>query len=78
MNHDAIDRGITDVKERTVPESWKDAQEEELGTTDRGKKRSLDFVNNIQRAINGRKEISCRYPHSKICGRYDSVGYICL
>ncbi len=56
MNHDAIDRGITDVKERTVPESWKDAQEEELGTTaTEGRKEVLDFVNNIQRAINGQE-----------------------
>ena len=56
MNHDAIDRGITDVMERTVPESWKDAQEEELGTAaTEGRKEVLDFVNNIQRAINGQE-----------------------
>lgn len=56
MNHDAIDRGITDVKERTVPDSWKDAVKEELGqTVTEGRKEAVDFVNNIQRAINGQE-----------------------
>ncbi len=56
MNHDAIDRGITDVMERTVPESWKDAKEEELGrTVTEGRKDAVDFVNNIQRAINAQE-----------------------
>ena len=56
MNHDAIDRGITDVVERTIPDSWKDAVEEELGkTVTEGRKEAVDFVNNIQRAINGQE-----------------------
>ena len=56
MNHDAIDRGITDVVERTIPDSWKDASEEEFGkTVTEGRKEAVDFVNNIQRAINGQE-----------------------
>ena len=56
MNHDAIDRGITDVVERAIPDSWKDAVEEELGkTVTEGRKEAVDFVNNIQRAINGQE-----------------------
>jgi len=48
MNHAAIDRGITDIKEIKVPTSWKDAKDEEiLATATEGRKEVVDFVNNI-------------------------------
>lgn len=56
MNHDAIDRGITDVKEIKVPEHWKDAKDEELHVkvTD-GRKEVVDFVNNILTPVNAQR-----------------------
>ncbi len=48
MNHDAIDRGLTGLKEIAVPESWKNAQDEEiLIKVSEGRKEVVDFVNNI-------------------------------
>ena len=53
MNYDAIDRGATDVVEVKVPESWKDAEDEVLGkTVTKGRADVVDFVNNVQVAIN--------------------------
>jgi len=56
MNHAAIDRGITDVKEVKVPESWKNAEDEELMVkVTNGRKEVLDFVNNIQKPVNAQQ-----------------------
>ena len=53
MNHDAIDRGIDGAIERKIPESWKDAEFEDLNVTVTGDRQDVvDFVNNIQSAIN--------------------------
>jgi pyruvate-ferredoxin/flavodoxin oxidoreductase len=56
MNHAAIERGITDVKEVKVPESWKNAEDEELhAKVANGRKEVLDFVNNIQTPANAQQ-----------------------
>jgi pyruvate-ferredoxin/flavodoxin oxidoreductase len=56
MNHAAIERGITDVKEVKVPESWKNAGDEELhAKVANGRKDVLDFVNNIQTPANAQQ-----------------------
>ncbi|HIT89257.1 MAG TPA: pyruvate:ferredoxin (flavodoxin) oxidoreductase [Candidatus Merdenecus merdavium] len=55
MNYDAIDRGATDVVEIQVPESWKDAKDEVLATTIDGNGAVVDFVNNIQSAVNNQE-----------------------
>ncbi len=48
MNHDAIDRGLTGLKEIKVPESWKNAKDEEiLIKVSEGRKEVVDLVNNI-------------------------------
>ncbi|MGB8450863.1 MAG: pyruvate:ferredoxin (flavodoxin) oxidoreductase [Anaerocolumna sp.] len=53
MNHDAIDRGITDVKEIQVPASWADAADENLSTVASGTRKDVvDYVNNIQNVMN--------------------------
>ena len=53
MNHDAIDRGVTGVKEIKVPEHWKNAEDEEiLSKVSQGRKEVVDFVNNILNPIN--------------------------
>ncbi len=56
MNHDAIDRGLTGLKEVTVPESWNDAQDEDfLGKATEGRKDVVDFVNNILTPVNAQQ-----------------------
>jgi pyruvate-ferredoxin/flavodoxin oxidoreductase len=56
MNHAAIERGITDVKEVKVPESWKNAEDEELhAKVANGRNEVLDFVNNIQTPANAQQ-----------------------
>ncbi len=53
MNHDAIDRGITDLVEIKVPASWADGADESLAVTAAGPRKDLvDYVNNIQNSIN--------------------------
>ncbi len=56
MNHDAIDRGLTGLNEINVPESWKNAQDEEIliKVTD-GRKEVVDFVNNILTPVNAQQ-----------------------
>ena len=56
MNHDAIDRGLTGLKEIKVPESWKNAKDEEIliKVTD-GRKEVVDFVNNILTPVNAQQ-----------------------
>ena len=56
MNHAAIDRGITDITEIKVPESWKNAQEEELlEKVTEGRKEVVNFVNNILTPVNAQQ-----------------------
>lgn len=53
MNHDAIDRGITDVKEVKVPASWADAKDESLLSVASGSRTEIvDYVNKIQNVVN--------------------------
>ncbi len=56
MNHDAIDRGLTGLKEIQVPESWKNAKDEEiLIKVTEGRKEVVDFVNNILTPVNAQQ-----------------------
>ncbi|MHB8128622.1 MAG: pyruvate:ferredoxin (flavodoxin) oxidoreductase [Mobilitalea sp.] len=56
MNHAAIDRGMTDATEIIVPESWKNAQDEEiLLKVTEGRKEVVDFVNNILTPVNAQQ-----------------------
>ena len=57
MNYDAIDAGAKQVVEITVPESWKDAEAEELYTPEvkGGRKEVVDFVKNIQAKVNAQE-----------------------
>ena len=52
MNYAAIEAGAKEIVKVDVPESWKDAKDEELGVvyTD-GRPEVLDFVNNIQKKV---------------------------
>ncbi len=53
MNHDAIDRGSQEVVKVEVPESWKNAESEDLGVKHDGEGKLVDYVNNILVPING-------------------------
>jgi pyruvate-ferredoxin/flavodoxin oxidoreductase len=56
MNHDAIDRGLTGIKEIKVPEHWKNAEDTELHTKVTGDRKDVvDFVNNILAPINAQR-----------------------
>ena len=57
MNYDAIDAGAKQIVEIEVPESWKNAEAEDLtGTKATGKRQDVvDFVNNIQAAVNAQE-----------------------
>ena len=57
MNYDAIDAGAKQVVEIQVPESWKDAAEEDIiaKAATEGKKEVLDFVNNSQHAVSAQE-----------------------
>ncbi len=56
MNHDAIDRGLTGITEIVVPESWKNAEDEEiLVKVSNGRKEVVDFVNNILTPVNAQQ-----------------------
>ena len=57
MNYDAIDAGAKQVVEIQVPESWKDAEAEDIIAKDVTGKRQdvVDFVNNIQHAVNAQE-----------------------
>ncbi len=53
MNHAAIDRGITDVKEIKVPVQWKKCKDEVLQEkVSHGRKEAVDFVNNVLTPVN--------------------------
>ena len=53
MNHDAIDKGALEVVKVEVPESWKNAEAEDLGVKHDGEGKLIDYVNNILVPING-------------------------
>ena len=53
MNHDAIDKGALEVVKVDVPESWKNAEAEDLGIRHDGEGKLVDYVNNILVPING-------------------------
>ncbi|MEI3172884.1 MAG: pyruvate:ferredoxin (flavodoxin) oxidoreductase [Lachnospiraceae bacterium] len=57
MNYDAIDAGAKQVVEITVPESWKNAEDEDIiAKAVTGKRQDVvDFVNNIQHAVNAQE-----------------------
>ncbi len=57
MNYDAIDAGAKQVVEIQVPESWKNAEAEDIIAKDVAGKRQdvVDFVNNIQHAVNAQE-----------------------
>ena len=49
MNHAAIDRGIQDAVEVQIPESWKNAGDEDLSRKVSGTRKDVvDFVNDVQ------------------------------
>ena len=54
MNYDAIDAGATAFVKIDVPESWKDAGDEDItGAKATGSRQdAVDFVNNVQKKIN--------------------------
>jgi pyruvate-ferredoxin/flavodoxin oxidoreductase len=53
MNHAAIERGITDVKNITIPEDWADAKDEPLvERVTQGSKDTVDYVNQIMISVN--------------------------
>ncbi|MDD6484971.1 MAG: pyruvate:ferredoxin (flavodoxin) oxidoreductase [Clostridiales bacterium] len=47
MNHDAIDAGAQQVHKVDVPESWKDAEYEDLAIKHDGEGELIDYVNNV-------------------------------
>ncbi len=57
MNYDAIDAGAKQVVEVQVPESWKNAEDEDIiAKAVTGKRQDVvDFVNNIQHAVNAQE-----------------------
>ncbi len=52
MNHDAIDAGAQQVVKVDVPESWKNAEPEDLSVKHEGEGKLIDFVNDILVPIN--------------------------
>ncbi|MCH5211165.1 MAG: pyruvate:ferredoxin (flavodoxin) oxidoreductase, partial [Oscillospiraceae bacterium] len=52
MNHDAIDAGAQQVVKVEVPESWKNAQPEDLSVKVEGDSKLVNFVNDILVPIN--------------------------
>ena len=52
MNHDAIDMGAQKVVKVDVPDSWKDAKDEDLSVKFDGEGKLIDYVNNILNPIN--------------------------
>ena len=52
MNHDAIDAGAQQVVKVDVPESWKNAEPEDLAVKHEGDSKLINFVNDILVPIN--------------------------
>jgi len=55
MNHDAIDAGANQVVKVEVPESWKNAEYEDLSVSHEGEGRLIDYVNNVLVPVNAFK-----------------------
>lgn len=57
MNYDAIDAGAKQIVEITVPESWKNAEDEGLFSPEikGGREDVVDFVKNIQTKVNAQE-----------------------
>jgi pyruvate-ferredoxin/flavodoxin oxidoreductase len=53
MNHDAIDAGAKAIVKVEVPDSWKDAKDEDLSVKHEGSGKLVDYVNNVLVPING-------------------------
>ena len=67
MNHNAIDRGIQDVKEVTVPASWPNAEDTDLNVVASGdNKKLIDFVNDIVIPVNN--QLGDKLPVSTFTG----------
>ena len=67
MNHNAIDRGIQDVKEFPVPASWADAKDTDLTVVAKGDRKDLvDFVNDIVLPVNA--QLGDKLPVSTFTG----------
>ena len=52
MNHDAIDAGAKQIVKVEVPESWKNAEPEDLSIKHDGEGKLIDYVNNVLVPIN--------------------------
>ncbi|RKJ45740.1 pyruvate:ferredoxin (flavodoxin) oxidoreductase, partial [bacterium 1XD42-8] len=57
MNYDAIDAGAKQVVKIEIPESWKDAKDEDItgSAATGGRKDVVDFVNVVQKKVNGQE-----------------------
>ena len=51
-NHDAIDAGAQQIVKVEVPESWKNAQSEDLSVKHDGEGKLIDYVNDVLVPIN--------------------------
>ena len=68
MNHDAIDRGVSDVREVNIPAEWANLEGElEHPKAEGNRKDLVDFVNDILIPVNAQKGESL--PVSAFCGR---------
>ncbi|MGN0536557.1 MAG: pyruvate:ferredoxin (flavodoxin) oxidoreductase, partial [Acutalibacteraceae bacterium] len=68
MNHAAIDRGMEDVKEITVPDAWLNAADDSVAdVATEGRKEVVDYVNSILKPVNAYKgnqlPVSVFMPH---------------
>ncbi len=52
MNHDAIDAGAKQIVKVEVPESWKNAEAEDLSIKHDGEGKLVDYVNNVLVPVN--------------------------
>ena len=52
MNHDAIDAGAKQIVKVDVPDSWKDAKDEDLSVKYEGTGALVDYVNNVLVPVN--------------------------
>ena len=68
MNHAAIDRGMEDVQEITVPDAWLNAADDSVAdVVTEGRKEVVDYVNSILKPVNAYKgnqlPVSVFMPH---------------
>lgn len=72
MNHAAIDRGVQDVKEVKVPDSWKNADGDFVHPKAEGGNAALtDYINRIRTPVNAQKGDDL--PVSAFAGREDGT-----